>query len=246
MRSLTSTEARASAPGSRFVRFAIRGVCVVPATGFFGGLGDLLATDAISGWAQADGIDLAIALDSWWPTRGTRSTGQRNTAPRLVLSGGKLEHIQPSAALPWTFPEPFGAQDVIELPFTETILIARHLRVREIRNYMNQAPLRDLRDPATPGPVAADEHGRSNQRFLIEATVRSGDEERRAWAQGRDIYAVTAPIVVEAVERICERSHQKAGTFAIGQLVDASDFLQTLIRKGEIVLTTDRKTKVSS
>jgi len=220
-----------------------RGVSVVPAAGFYGALGDLLATDAMSGWGEAERIDIAIALDSWWPTRGTRHTGRRNTAPRLVLSDGKLQQMQPSSPASWRFSDPFGAQEVIELPFTETILMARHLPVREIRSYMNQAPLRDLHDPTTPGPVAADERGRSNQRFLIDVTVRNGDEERRVTAEGRDIYAVTAPIVVEAVERVCENRSQHAGAFALGQLVDASDFIQTLIRNGEIVVATDRKTK---
>ncbi|MGA7745884.1 MAG: saccharopine dehydrogenase NADP-binding domain-containing protein [Candidatus Aquilonibacter sp.] len=205
-----------------------RGICVVPAAGFYGGLGDLLATCAMRDWPQAERIDIAIALDSWWPTTGTRRTGARNTAPRLVLSGGTLQTIQPSAAQLWSFPEPFGTQEIVEVPLTETILIARHLRVGEIRNYLNQAPLRDLRDPATPGPVAADEHGRSNQRFLVEVVVRNGDEERRVTVTGRDIYAITAPIVVEAVERVCERGHQDAGASALGQLLDASAVLQTL------------------
>jgi NAD(P)-dependent dehydrogenase (short-subunit alcohol dehydrogenase family) len=210
-----------------------RGVLVVPAAGFYGGLGDLLASYAMGGWTQADRIDIAIALNSWWPTRGTRRTGQRNSAPRLILSGGELNAIQSSAAASWNFPEPFGPQDVIELPFTETILIARHLRVREMRNYLNRAPLRDLRDPATPEPIPADERGRSNQRFVIDVIVRNGAEEHRVTAQGRDIYAITAPIVVEAVERVCRGSYQRAGAFAFGQLFDASEFLQTLVDMGE-------------
>lgn len=218
-----------------------RGILVVPAAGFYGGFGDLLATAAMGDWTRADRIDIAIALDSWWPTRGTRQTGQRNTAPRLVFAAGELKQIEPSAPGPWKFPEPFGTQDIIELPFTETILMARHLRVREIHNYMNQAPLRDLRDPATPGPVATDEYGRSNQRFLIDVVVRNGDEERRITANGRDIYALTAPLVVEAVDRTCNSPYQKAGAFALGQLVNAFDFIQTLVRSGDIVVATDRE-----
>lgn len=214
-----------------------RGIFVVPAAGFYGGLGDLLATYAMSDWVQADRIDIAIALDSWWPTRGTRHTGKRNTAPRLSVFNGKLQPVQASTPSPWSFPEPFGTQDIIELPFTETILMARHLRVSEIRNYMNQTPLRDLRDAATPGPVATDERGRSNQHFLIDVTARNGGEARRVTAKGRDIYAITAPIVVEAVDRVCRRSSSEAGAYALGQLVDASDFLQTLARMGEIALT---------
>jgi hypothetical protein len=58
--------------------------------GFYGGLGDLLATAAMGDWASADEIRIGIALDSWRPTLGTRLTGQRNTAPRLVITGGKL------------------------------------------------------------------------------------------------------------------------------------------------------------
>ena len=213
-----------------------RGVIVAPAAGFYGGFGDLLATHAMGDWRRADQIDIAIALDAWWPTRGTRRTGERNTAPRLIVSGGQLVQMQPSAPRQWTFPEPFGTQDVIELPFTETILIARHVRVREVRNYLNQAPLRDVRDPATPEPVAADERGRSTQRFTIEVIVRNGDEARRATAQGRDIYAITAPIVVEAAERICRGEHRGAGAFALGQLLDASEFLKSLVQTGDIAL----------
>lgn len=212
-----------------------RGIVVVPAAGFYGGLGDLLATCAMNGWTQADRVDIAIALDSWWPTRGTRSTGARNTAPRLTLRDGELTALQPSAPTTWNFPEPFGTQDVVELPFTETILAARHLHVHAMHNYINEAPLRDLRDPATPEPVAVDEHGRSNQQFLIDVIARNGDEEHRRTAHGRDIYAITAPIVVEAVERICGGSRRHAGAFALAQCVDAPAFLQALERMGEIV-----------
>jgi Saccharopine dehydrogenase NADP binding domain len=213
-----------------------RGIFVVPAAGFYGGLGDILATTAMGDWTQADRIDIAIALDSWWPTRGTRRTGERNSARRLVFSDGKLQEIQPSSTPPWIFPEPFGTQDIVELPLTETILMARHLRVRDICNYINQAPLRDLRDPATPEPIAADERGRSNQRFLIDAVVRNGDEEHRITARGRDIYAITAPIVVEAVERVCNGPSHDAGALALGQLVDASDLLQAIVRAGDLVI----------
>ena len=238
--------AEQSSARSTFERFDApareRGIVVVPAAGFYGGLGDLLATHAMKGWTRADRVDIAIALDSWWPTRGTRNTGARNTAPRLVLSGGELAELAPSAPAPWNFPEPFGTQEVIELPFTETILLARHTHVGEMHNYLNQAPLRDLRDPATPEPIAADEYGRTNQRFLIEVVARNGDEEHCVTASGRDIYAITAPIVVEALERIGQRSPHNAGAFALAQLVDVPEFLAALMREGEIVIASQALT----
>jgi hypothetical protein len=221
-----------------------RGMLIVPATGFYGGFGDLVATLAMADWAQADRIDIGIALSSWWPTRGTRRTGERNTVPRRTFSGGRLTPMQPSTPSSWSFPQPFGTQDVVELPFTETILAARHLHARDIHNYLNTVPLRDIRDPNTPEPVAADERGRSNQRFVIDVRVHKGDEERRVSAEGGDIYAITAPIIVEAIERVCAGPYVRSGAFALGELVDASAFLQALVDAGEIVLTNDRQTMV--
>jgi hypothetical protein len=43
--------------------------------------------------------------------------------------------------------------------------------------------------------------GRSDQRFLVDVVVRSGDTRRRAVARGRYIYAISAPLAVEAVVR---------------------------------------------
>src|SRR5262249_27904485 len=160
-------------------------------------------TVAVGDWDFADEIRIGVALDSWQPTLGTRITGQRNTARRQMIAGGKLEPLpQPASETSWHFPEPFGIQDVIELPFSEIILIPRHLRMSELHSYINRAPLRDLRDAATPPPKAADESGRSAQTFLVEVVARHGDKTRRVVARGRDIYAFTAPLVCEAVQRI--------------------------------------------
>ncbi len=216
-----------------------RGIAIVPAAGFYGGLGDLLASAAMKGWTEADSIDVAVALDSWWPTLGTRRTSQRNTAPRLVVSDGELQQLQPFAPIQWHFSEPFGMQGVVELPFTETILIHRHLAAAAVRNYLNQAPLRDVRDPATPEPVADDERGRSKQQFIMEVIARNGRRERRVSARGRDIYAVTAPIVIEAAQRVCDGTVQRAGAFALGELFDASAFLQALAPEHLLLQLTD-------
>jgi uncharacterized protein YbjT (DUF2867 family) len=205
------------------------GVLVIPAMGFYGGFADLLATAAMGDWEAADEIRVGIALDSWRPTQGTRITGQRNTAPRLVVEGGKLVPLaQPAPQTFWEFPEPFGRQDVTEVPLSEVPVIARHVRVASLRSYLNNTPLRDLRDSATPPPVAADESGRSAQTFLVEVVVRKGSSVRKATAQGRDIYGFTAPLVVEAVERILDGRVRGSGALAPGEAFDAVDFLRAL------------------
>jgi len=227
---VTAEQPSAQAIFDRFGNAAAEaGVVVIPAMGFYGGFADLLATAAMGNLDSADEIRLGIALDSWRPTQGTRMTGQRNTAPRLVIEDGKLVPLEkPASQTSWDFPEPFGRQDMSEVPLSEVPVIARHLRVARLRTYLNNAPLRDLRDSTTPPPVAADESGRSAQTFLVEAVVRNGGTIRRATAQGRDIYAFTAPLVVEGVERILDGRVRRGGALAPGEAFDSTDFLRAL------------------
>jgi len=215
-----------------FERFASAargaGVVVAPAMAFYGGLGDLLATAAMGDWDTADEICIATALDSWKPTRGTRLTGARNPGRHFIFSNNKLERADPPPARKWNFPPPFGEQDVVGLALAETITISRHLQTPEIRVYINVAPITELRDPNTPAPFAADESGRSWQTFVMEAIARRGGVERRAVARGRDIYAITAPIVVEATHRVVRGLTKKTGVVAAGEAFAAQDFLTSL------------------
>ena len=205
------------------------GVLIMPSVAFYGALGDLLATATMRNWSTADEIQIAVALDSWRPTRGTRLTGQRNTARRLVFSNNGLSQmVDPPPKLKWIFPAPFGEQEVIALPLAETVVISRHLCVPEIHAHINLAPLNDLHNPGTPPPTPADDSGRSTQTFVMEAKVHRGEEVRRALVAGRDIYAVTAPIVVEAAERIPAGATRATGAAAPGEIFDAQAFLQAL------------------
>jgi short subunit dehydrogenase-like uncharacterized protein len=205
------------------------GIIVAPGLGFYGGFGDLMATAALGDWTAADEICIAIALDSWNPTRATRLTGQRSAGRRRFFVDGKLELLpDPPPMRDWKFPEPFGTQPVVGLPFGEVILISRHIKVPNIRSYLNLSPLKDIRDPNTPPPRPADDRGRSAQTFVIEAVTRRGSLERRAIAQGRDIYAVTAPIVVEAAERVLDGDTKELGTVAAGEVFNAREFLEAL------------------
>jgi short subunit dehydrogenase-like uncharacterized protein len=227
---ITAEQSSAQATFDRFGDTATKaGVIVIPAMGFYGGFADLLTTAAMGNWDYADEIRLSVALDSWRPTQGTRITGQRNTARRLVIEDGKFVPLaQPAPQTFWDFPEPFGHQDVSEVPFSEVPVIARHVRVVRLRSYLNNAPLRDLRDATTPPPIADDESGRSAQTFLVDVVVRKGNRTRRAIARGRDIYAFTAPLVVEAVDRILDGRTRGTGALAPGEAFDSRNFLQAL------------------
>ena len=205
------------------------GVTVLPAMAFYGGLADLLASAALDGATEADAVDIAVALDGWHPTRGTRLTGDRNHYPRTYIEHGRTCTVPDPAPVRETdFPAPFGTQETVLLPLSETVVLSHHVACRNLHSWMNLAPLHDLRDPATPTPTAADDSGRSAQRFVVDVRVRRGDRVDRAVASGRDIYAVTAPLLVEALQRILDGRVHGNGSLTAGQAFDARDFLDAL------------------
>jgi Saccharopine dehydrogenase NADP binding domain len=207
---------------------------VIPAAGFYGGLADLLA-GALAAPGAIDEITVAIALDRWWPTAGTRRTGVRNTAPRLVVTNGQLTPLSPStpssaaAAVPtWRFAPPLGEHAMVELPFSEIITLAHHLEARTIRSLLNRSALADIRDASTPPPTAVDDRGRSAQRFELAVRLVQHGATKMAAARGQDIYAVTAPIVIATAERLLAPSYQRIGALALAEAVEPLELLRSL------------------
>ena len=210
------------------------GIIILPAMAFFGGLGDLLATAAVGDWPTVDEISIAYGLSSWRPTNGTRAAGQisrqRRNGRRIVFSNGRLEYRDDQAPVgEWTFPEPFGRQSVAtEFTMADAVTIPHHIPVPNLNSYMTTSAVGDLIDPATEPPSAVDDSGRSAQTFVVDVVARSNDETRRLSASGRDIYAVSAPLVVEALERILDGPARPPGVFTAGQIFEAENFLQSL------------------
>ncbi|MEV5569954.1 saccharopine dehydrogenase NADP-binding domain-containing protein [Spirillospora sp. NPDC052269] len=210
------------------------GTVVLPAMAFYGGLGDLLATAAMDDWTEADEVHVAYGLDSWHPTSGTRAAGEvshrRRNGKRVRFTAGRLQyHDDEPWTRKWTFPEPTGAREVHgEFTMADVVTIPSHLPVPEVRTYMTVEAAKDLSSPDTPAPTPAGEDGRSAQSFVVDVVVVSGLTERRATASGRDIYAVTAPLAVEAVDRILTGRTRTTGVASAGELFDARDFLAAL------------------
>jgi len=226
---VTAEQASALATFERYDEQArAKGVALIPAAGFYGGLADLLATTLI-GQDAVDDMKVAIALDHWWPTKGTRITGERNRVPRVIVENGNLVPMPvPSMKTEWTFHSPHGLQVMEEMPFSEIITISNHLPVRNLRAYLNASSLGEVRAATTPQPVAVDAQGRSAQTFAIEVTAQDGSGTRRAAAQGQDIYAITAPLVVEAAARMRQPSFTRSGAMSLGAAFDAEDFLHAI------------------
>lgn len=219
------------------------GVLVAPGFGFFGALGDLLASAAMGDWHHADAIDLACALDSWKPTRGSRLAGERRAGRRLVWANDRLEErsaLDKPQGGRWTFAAPFGDVETVgEFSTVDVVTMSRHLRFERLSTWINTAPLADLRNDTGEGPEPVDELGRSSQRFLLEAVVSKDGEQRRASASGQDIYAVTAPLLVEALTWTLSGRTGNVGALGAGQFLDASAFLQALA-SSDILIVKER------
>jgi NAD(P)-dependent dehydrogenase (short-subunit alcohol dehydrogenase family) len=206
------------------------GVVVLPAMAFYGGLGDLLATAAMGDWPDAEEVSIAYGLSSWAPTAGTRASGRVSRARRgdrrVVYTHGGLAYRTDELPPPteWDFPPPLGRQPVVaEFTMADSVTIPRHLVTPEIRSYMTVAAVDDVTDPELPPP------GRdSAQTFLVDVVVRRGTAERRAAVAGRDIYGISAPLVVEATKRVLDGRVSGTGALTPGEAFDPDDFLAAL------------------
>jgi short subunit dehydrogenase-like uncharacterized protein len=210
-------------------------ILVIPAAAFYGGLADLLSTAITQDWDHIDEINVYIGLDSWHPTKGTRLTGDRNHYKRLTFKDHQLKELESSPPIKWDFKNPIGIKEAVALPLSEIITISRHLNVNAINTYLSQNSLDDLRNEATPEPKPTDEKNRSSQRFCVEVVAVKGNSKRTISAQGQDIYAVTAPLVVETINRILSGKVKNTGVTTMGEVFDAASFLQSLDKDDIIV-----------
>lgn len=196
---------------------------VVPAMAFFGGLGDLLVTAAMAGWDYADEAHIAYGLSGWQPTAGTLTSGQvsreRRDGQRVRFRDGKLSyHGDTAPVLDWEFAD--GTRQVIgEFSMADVVTVPSHLRIASVTNYMSTE--------AATGLQAAQAR-QEPETFEVDVRVRRSGEERRLTASGKDIYAVSAPLAVEAVERLLSGRFNITGVASAGAMFDALDFLVSL------------------
>ena len=204
-------------------------VAVVPSMAFYGGLADLMATAALAAADTAESIDVMIGLDSWHPTRGTRVTIDRKALGNLAITDGQPQPVpSPPARRTWDFGAPLHVHDVIELPFTEMTLIPRHIHVQELHNYVSEIAVREVLDPTTTPPTTDSSSGLSPQHFTIEVIVRGDQIQRRASMRGRDIYAISAPLLGEAAQQLLDGDFSDPGAHAPAEIFDAAAILAAL------------------
>ncbi len=205
------------------------GVTMLPAMAFFGALADLLASTLVDEGEHAETIDIAVGLDSWHPTAGTRLTGDKNIYPRMIVRDGALVPVpDPAPGGEWDFPPPLGVQPVTCVALSEIILISRHISAGSVTSFMNLKPLDDLHEVTTPPPRPVDARGRSAQHFIMDVRATIAGQVRRARASGTDVYAASAPLIVRACLDLLMREAPPSGVRAPGEVFDAQSFLSRL------------------
>ncbi len=187
-----------------------------------------------TGDARADEVEVAIGLDRWWPTAGTRATGVRNTATRLVIRDGVLTPLaSPAPTGTWSYPAPLGEQPSC------SCRSPRSSRSTAISTSASSGPTSTPPRSTTsttprphhrPRPTSADARPSSSSSTSSYAVA---SDTRRISATGRDIYAVTAPIVVEGAVRLLDGRHRGPGAAAPGEAFDAGAVLAALERDAD-------------
>ncbi|MBO4220853.1 saccharopine dehydrogenase NADP-binding domain-containing protein [Bradyrhizobium neotropicale] len=191
---------------------------IIPATGFFGALPDLLATAALAAVPDAERVKIAYYLSSWRMTRGSGLAAAGLRARQFSYEQGELIRTEgPPVMSRHSFPAPVGDVTVIDhYPAPEIILLPRHLGVQEVRAVMSAA---------TFANSASGGEGFDGADFLIEIEVAGATARKLAVATGRDIYGVTAPIVGETVGRLLRLQTRGGGVVTPAEIFPASEFL---------------------
>ena len=203
-------------------------VTMIPAAAFYGSLSDVLAAAALGDWDVADSVEVFAGLSSWHPTQGSRQTVNRHHTGNLVVDQGRLVATDNRDERQWDFGGVLGTHDVIQVPLSETIVLAHTDKFTRVRSYISTRAVTELLDPTTPQPDAIDAAGRSDQQFAMQVAVSRAGHTRVAGVAGRDSYYMAAPFIGEVIEQVLIDPPAAGGVRPLSSLVDASHFLRAL------------------
>ncbi|HEV3000887.1 MAG TPA: nuclear transport factor 2 family protein [Solirubrobacteraceae bacterium] len=205
------------------------GVAVVPSMAFYCALGDLLAHVAAGELGEVDEVLVAYAVEGWELTPGSLRVVPEVGAQRFVVEGGTLRlYDRQPGTFEFPFPEPVGPGEVVSpYPSADPVAIARHVRARRVRAAMTTSTLQEV--AASAGRPAGEPRRESS--FTVVARASRGETTVDATARGGDIYAISAPIVVEAVARLLDGPPRR-GALAAGEAFPAAELLATLEHHG--------------
>jgi hypothetical protein len=205
----------------------VAGLAVVQGMGLIGGLPDLMATELMKGWEEADSIDIYMQVDGWNSTQGILNTFARKAIGDTIFVDGRLTLMKEPLQKQWIFPNSEIEETVCAVPFSETILMPTHLNIRQIRNHITKTSL-DSAVELSWGrrPEKAID---PSQKFSVEVIVQKAGQMRRLYAVGPNGCSFSAPFAVEAAVRLLNGEFQTTGVRAPGDIFDSKAFLASLM-----------------
>lgn len=217
------------------------GTAVLPAFGFDYVPGDLaarLAAEQVEG--PLDEVVVGYATSGIGTSRGTRATIARVMTQQLVAR--KDGRLVPSrfGATTRKLKFPFGERTVVEWSGTEPLTVPRHTDVRNVRSYVRlpgivarfgslgklAAPF--VRATARVGPAGPSEGARQRNRFAVVAEAVGAAGTGRAVLTGRDVYGLTALLLVRGAEALMAGEARGRGVLAPAEAFDARKLLARL------------------
>jgi hypothetical protein len=110
-----------------------------------------------------------------------------------------------------------------DYPLPEALTASTHLDPPTVRLATTASTMRDVFGPDARSPAQVTDQDRAESRFMVVAVVTDGETEQRTEAAGRDMYGVTAPMIVAATEALL--TARKSGVLTISQVVEPADLL---------------------
>lgn len=203
-------------------------VAIVPVTGIFGGLGDVMAHLAARGQNEIDSLTVAYDVEGWIPTRGSQATSKAiQQSKRLAFEDGGFRELERTVTIgEFDFGGDIGPQKVVErYPGSEIATIPRHVAPRNIIVHMALRTIQQFGSADPDWAASVDPETRSKTKFSVVVEVQSATGTQRFTASGRDIYGITAPFMLNSLEQLKEG---KCGVLSLSEALEPLRFLDSL------------------
>jgi short subunit dehydrogenase-like uncharacterized protein len=220
-------------------RAEANGVVVLTSFGFDYVPGDLAARLAAEGLEPLDEVIAAYSVSGMAASPGTRTTvGHVVAQPQVAWEGGRLIESRFGASTR-TVEFPFGERAVVEWSGTEPLTVPRHTRTQRARSYVRApkvaartaglarlaAPFIRLTGRIGRGPSQG---RRMRTTFAVVGQARAANGARRVTLTGRDVYGLTALLIVRGAEALRNGDVRSVGTLAPAEAFDARTLIEKL------------------
>jgi short subunit dehydrogenase-like uncharacterized protein len=228
------------------------GVGVVPAMGFDYVPGDMVASLTAGDLDPVDTVRLAYRA-KMQPTHGTMlSALEMIKGGDLEWRDGSLRPAPQNVARgSYDFGPPLGVVKMTRYPAGEHVTVPRHIRTRSVETTLSadsfapdavapllplivrpgallmRTPLRNLTARLIQRlPEGASPEARAESQFTIACEVTAGSEVRRGQITGRDVYGLTAALIVKGAMIAASGGLMATGGLAPSQAFDPASFLE--------------------